>query len=80
MSTDWKDALTRESILALLTDAEVAKVSNAEGQARLVDGNDPAIVKDQPMNQEDLARSFSIKRPGILTQPDQMALPSGNIW
>ena len=35
-----KDALTREAILKLLTDEEVAKVSTAEGAPRLVEGDE----------------------------------------
>jgi hypothetical protein len=34
-----KNLLTRDSILKLLTDAEVAKVSRAEDQARLIEGD-----------------------------------------
>ncbi len=35
-----KSALTREAILALLSDAEVAKVSRAEDAPRLVEGDE----------------------------------------
>jgi hypothetical protein len=41
MSDDAKkNALTRETILALLSDAEVAKVSAAEDAPQLVEGDD----------------------------------------
>ena len=46
MTTDWKNALTRESILALLTDAEVAKISAAESAPRLVEGDDYLDLED----------------------------------
>jgi hypothetical protein len=40
MTSDAKKrAITRESILNLLTDAEVARVSSAEGTTRLVEGD-----------------------------------------
>jgi hypothetical protein len=49
MSPDRKkEAITREAILALLTDAEVAKVSRAEDAPRLIEG-------DQYVDLEDLA-------------------------
>jgi hypothetical protein len=35
-----KEALTREAVLALLSDAEVAKVSRAEGEPRPVEGDE----------------------------------------
>ncbi len=41
MSTDLKkEAITREAILALLSDAEVAKVSRAEDAPRLIEGDE----------------------------------------
>jgi hypothetical protein len=35
-----KEAITREAILALLSDAEVAKVSRAEDAPRLIEGDE----------------------------------------
>jgi hypothetical protein len=35
-----KEAITRDAILALLSDVEVAKVSRAEGEPRLVEGDE----------------------------------------
>jgi hypothetical protein len=35
-----RNAITRESILALLSDAEVAKVSRAEDSRRLIEGDE----------------------------------------
>jgi len=41
MSPDLKkEAITREAILALLSDAEVAKVSRAEDAPRLIEGDE----------------------------------------
>ena len=41
MSQDQKKkAITRETILALLSDVEVAKVSSAEGVPRLIEGDE----------------------------------------
>jgi len=42
MATDEKrkNLITRESILALLSDAEVAKVSRAEGSRSLIEGDE----------------------------------------
>lgn len=39
MTSQTKDALKREAILKLLTDAEVSKVSRAEGEQRLIEGD-----------------------------------------
>jgi hypothetical protein len=41
-----KQAITREAILALLTDAEVAKVSRAEDEPRLVEGDEYVDLED----------------------------------
>ena len=41
-----KRTLTRESILELLTDAEVARVSTAEGAVQLVEGDDYVDLAD----------------------------------
>jgi hypothetical protein len=47
MSTSsTKSVLKRESIIQLLTDAEVAKVSTAEGAARLVEGDEYVDLED----------------------------------
>ncbi len=39
MTSQTKNTLNREAILSLLTDAEVSKVSRAEGAPRLVEGD-----------------------------------------
>jgi hypothetical protein len=41
-----KSAVTREAILLLLSDAEVAKVSRAEGAARLIEGDEYIDLTD----------------------------------
>jgi hypothetical protein len=41
-----KEALTREAVLALLSDTEVAKVSRAEGEPRLVEGDEYVDLED----------------------------------
>ncbi len=46
MKTTMKNALTREAVLALLTDAEVAKVSTAESFRRLVEGDEYVDLRD----------------------------------
>jgi hypothetical protein len=47
MSTQsTKSVLKRESIIQLLTDAEVAKVSTAEGAARLIEGDEYVDLED----------------------------------
>jgi hypothetical protein len=47
MSTDAKkEVMTREAVLALLSDVEVAKVSRAEGEARLVEGDEYVDLED----------------------------------
>jgi hypothetical protein len=47
MSPDRKkEAVTREAILALLTDAEVAKVSRAEDARRLIEGDEYVDLED----------------------------------
>jgi hypothetical protein len=45
-TTQIKNAHTREAILALLSDAEVAKVSRAEDGARLVEGDEYVDLED----------------------------------
>jgi hypothetical protein len=44
--TTRKDTVTREAILQVLTDAEVAKVSTAEGAKRLVEGDEYVDLTD----------------------------------
>jgi hypothetical protein len=47
MSPDLKkEAVTREAILALLSDAEVAKVSRAEDAPRLIEGDEYVDLED----------------------------------
>ena len=47
MSPDAKkQAVTREAVLALLSDTEVAKVSRAEGESRLVEGDEYVDLED----------------------------------
>lgn len=47
MTTDAKkEAITREAVLALLSDTEVAKVSRAEGEPRLVEGDEYVDLED----------------------------------
>ena len=46
MSTQTKNTLKREAILALLSDAEVAKVSRAEDAPRLVEGDEYVDLED----------------------------------
>jgi hypothetical protein len=46
MSIQTKSALKRESILKLLTDAEVAKVSRAEDAPRLIEGDEYIDLED----------------------------------
>jgi hypothetical protein len=41
-----KEVITREAILALLSDAEVAKVSRAEDEDRLVEGDEYIDLED----------------------------------
>jgi len=41
-----KEAVTRQAVLALLSDAEVAKVSRAEGEPRLVEGDEYVDLED----------------------------------
>jgi thiamine biosynthesis protein ThiC len=40
------DTLTREQIMGLLTDEEVAKVSTAEGAPRLIEGDEYVDLED----------------------------------
>jgi hypothetical protein len=46
MSHQTKSALNREAILSLLTDGEVAKVSRAEGEHRLIEGDEYIDLED----------------------------------
>ena len=47
MTTDpKKNALSREAILELLTDAEISKVSSAEDAQRLVEGDEYIDLED----------------------------------
>jgi hypothetical protein len=47
MTSDSKTkVVTREQILSLLSDAEVARVSRAEGEARLVEGDEYVDLED----------------------------------
>lgn len=47
MSTDAeRETITREAVLALLSAAEVAKVSRAEGDRRLVEGDEYVDLED----------------------------------
>jgi hypothetical protein len=41
-----KEAITREAVMALLSDAEVAKVSRAEDEPRLVEGDEYVDLED----------------------------------
>ena len=65
MTTEAKNSnLTREAILDLLTDAEIAKVSRAEGEVRLVEG-DHYIDLDDPssgVHQVQAKTTFAPKR------------------
>ena len=46
MKLEKKNALTRETLLALLTDTEVARVSDAEGTKRLIEGDEYVDLRD----------------------------------
>jgi hypothetical protein len=46
MTSQTKSTLKREAILALLTDAEVSKVSRAEGEPRLIEGDEYIDLED----------------------------------
>jgi hypothetical protein len=47
MSPDAKkEAITREAVLLLLSDAEVARVSRAEDEPRLVEGDEYVDLED----------------------------------
>jgi hypothetical protein len=46
MTLQTKNALKREAILKLLTDAEVAKVSHAEDAPRLIEGDEYIDLED----------------------------------
>ncbi len=62
-----KNALTRDAILKLLTDAEVAKVSRAEDAPRLVEG-------DEYVDLEDLGSGVRLVQAGSRVKPSH-ALP-----
>jgi thiamine biosynthesis protein ThiC len=57
-----KNTLTRESILELLTDGEVAKVARAEDTARLVEG-DHYVDLDNPDSGVHVVQASSRTRP-----------------
>ncbi len=67
MTIQTKSALKRESILKLLTDAEVAKVSSAEDAPRLVEG-------DEYIDLEDLGSGVQLVQATPRTAPGR-ALP-----
>jgi hypothetical protein len=46
MTSQTENALNRKAILKLLTDAEVSKVSPAEGEQRLVEGDEYIDLED----------------------------------
>jgi hypothetical protein len=46
MTSQIKNTLNREAILSLLTDAEVAKVSRAESEPRLIEGDEYIDLAD----------------------------------
>jgi hypothetical protein len=46
MNLNKKNLMTRETILALLSDNEVARVSDAEGLKRLIEGDEDIDLKD----------------------------------
>jgi hypothetical protein len=62
-----KSTLKREAILGLLTDAEVAKVSRAEGEPRLIEG-------DEYIDLEDLGSGVQLVQATPRTAPGH-ALP-----
>jgi thiamine biosynthesis protein ThiC len=67
MTSQINDALNREAILKLLTDAEVSKVSRAEGEQRLVEG-------DEYVDLEDLESGVQLVQAAPRTAPGH-ALP-----
>ena len=68
MTTDKRtDYLTRDSLLKLLSDAEVASVSTAETAPKLVDG-------DEYLDLEQLGRGVQ-RAPGAVTTPMGRVLP-----
>jgi hypothetical protein len=67
MTSQTKNTLNREAILGLLTDAEVAKVSRAEGEPRLVEG-------DEYVDLEDLQSGVQLVQAAPRTAPGR-ALP-----
>jgi hypothetical protein len=67
MTHQTKNALNREAILNLLTDAEVSKVSRAEGELRLVEG-------DEYIDLEDLDSGVQLVQAAPRTAPGR-ALP-----
>jgi hypothetical protein len=62
------DNLTREAILNLLTDAEVAKVSRAEGEVRLVEGDHYVDLEDPSSGVHQVQATSSIKASRALPQ------------
>ena len=67
MSPDAKkEAITREAVLALLSDVEMAKVSRAEGEPRLVEG-------DEYVDLEDL--SEGVRQVHATSVPTRHAMP-----
>jgi hypothetical protein len=46
MTSQTKSTLKREAILGLLTDAEVSKVSRAESEPRLIEGDEYIDLED----------------------------------
>ena len=67
MTSQTENALNREAILKLLTDAEVSMVSRAEGEQRLVEG-------DQYIDLEDLESGVQLVQATPRTAPGH-ALP-----
>jgi hypothetical protein len=67
MTSQSKSTLKRETILALLTDAEVSKVSRAEGESRLIEG-------DEYIDLEDLGSGVQLVQATPRTAPGR-ALP-----
>jgi hypothetical protein len=67
MTSQTKSTLKREAILRLLTDAEVAKVSRAEGEPRLIEG-------DEYIDLEDLGSGVQLVQATPRTAPGR-ALP-----
>jgi hypothetical protein len=66
-----KETLTREAILQLLTDAEVAKISAAEGARRLVEG-------DEYIDLVDLGAGVQLVQAAARTTPGHV-LPRSSV-